>query len=502
MAHSLLGRRSNKVETITKVLQYVKKVQSDVDQMVKSNNYPYRDTVYTLYYYSRIRGIFQFKELNTYHQVAKYIDMQMHGYRRLNIDAELSLYKSKGSPIVQVRSGKIAHEFRIAELPFKEAFEQTNQLDFVIIPSVYALGSSAFMHVLPHKIHFLGATNTPVPADGFKRPGGLFWMHDVRHEADRYMKVTAYKKAQNLTPKQEKSLALLQQQWQADFLKLKNSEADHNVKAALEHYHFYTHHDVGVPLTPSMFLNHHKDGMSVYYAFLFHKQNAKQDPGFTGWVENTRKAQAILEKFWTERLPIEKDLLKKDPVKIKNWEEWFPQSHGLTKSKTSVLNKAIETKSLVRIATEKNAIEGTLSKTIYSAEGEPIFVQFTGPARIVDNARQVIPGQSSTVHAQGYSSPIGKIKAVLADGQLTKIEDIRPQQRIEIQYESGIVVKGELSKITNDELGAASILTFATAEANLNSMKLYKPEWGSFDLVLGKSIESVEFLNLRTDEKF
>lgn len=494
LAHTILGRRSSKVETITKVLQYVKKVQSDIDTMVESNNYPYRDTVYTLYYYSRVRGFFQFKELNTYHQVAKYIDMVMHGYRRLSIDAELSLYQSKGSPILQVRSGKIANEFRIAELPFREAFDRKDTLEMVIIPSVYALGSSAFMHVLPHKIHFLGATNTPVPADGFNRPGGLFWMHDVRHEADRYMKMNAYRKAQSLSPKQEETLAMLQQKWHAEFLQLKNSVAAPEVKAALEHYHFYTHHDVGVPLTPSMFLNHHKDGMSVYYAFLWHKQNAKQDPGFKNWFKNTKEAQAILEKFWTERLPLEKALLKKDPVKINNWEEWFPQSHEMKKSNISIFNKAIETQTLVRVATEKNAVEGTLSKVLYSQDGTPIFVQFSGPARIVDNGLQVIPGQGAQVHAGGYSSPIGKIQSVMADGQLTQISALKNNQAVEIKYESGVTVKGQISKTTMDELNQPSILTFSTAEVQLNEMKLYKPEWGSFDLILGNQIKSIEFL--------
>ncbi|WP_374073892.1 hypothetical protein [Bdellovibrio bacteriovorus] len=493
-SHMLLGKRSGKVETTTKVLQYINKVQNDIDTMVNSNSYPYRDTVYTLYYYSRVRGFFQFKELGAYHQVAKYIDMAMHGYRRLNIDAELRLYESKGSPIIQVRSGRIAHEFRVAEVPFRDAFERKDSLEFVIIPSVYALGSSAFLHVLPHKIHFLGATNTPVPADGFNRPGGLFWMHDVRHEADRYMKVNAYQKAQNLTPKQEETLALLQQKWQADFLKMKNSVQDPNIKAALEHYHFYTHHDVGVPLTPSMFLNHHKDGMSVYYAFLWHKKNAKQDPEFKDWFKSTKKAQEILTEFWTERLPLEKQLLQKDPVKIKNWEEWFPMSHTQTKTQTSVFNKAIESGALVRISTERNGVDGTLSKVIYSQQGEPIYLQFSGKARLVDSANEVIPGQDINVHAQGYSSPVGKIKSVMADGQLVTANSLQANQKVEIQYESGITVRGELSRVTRDLAQSPSVLTFSSAEVHLNDKALYKPEWGSFDLILGEQIKKVEFL--------
>lgn len=494
MAKSLLGRESRKVQDLAKVLKYIDSLKKDIDQMTSTNNYPYRDTVYTLYFYSRIRGFFQFKELNRYYQAAKYVDMLMHGYRRLNIDSELRLYESKGSPIVQVRSGKIANEFRIAELPFRDAFERTDKLEYVIIPSVYALGSSAFMHVLPHKIHFLGATNTPVPADGFNRPGGLFWMHDVRHEADRYMKINSYRKAQNLTSKQEQTLIQLMHQWHADFLKLKNSIKDPNLKESLDHYHFYTHHDVGVPLIPSMFLNHHKNGMSVYYAFLFHKKFAGQNPKFTNWFKITRETQDVLTKFWEERLPLEKQLLQKEPVKIKSWEEWFPLSHKKTKTTVALFNKAIETESFIRVHTDKVGIDGTPSKVMYDKDGTPIYMVFSGKSQLVNRANQVIPGQGPEVHGQGYSTPIGSIRSLTIDGRMGKVSELKNGQNVTIQYESGIVVSGQLKKTTKDELGNTTILTFTTADARINDKVLYKPEWGSFDLVLGERIESIEFL--------
>lgn len=494
LSHTVLGKRSAKVEAITKVLQYTGKLQRDIDTMISSDNYPYRDTIYTLYYYSRIRGIFQFKDLSNYYQVMKYLDMSMHGYRRLNVDAELKLYKEKGSPIVQVRSGKVAAEFRSAELPFRDAFERTDALEYVIIPSVYALGSSAFLHVLPHNIHFLGATNTPVPADGFNRPGGLFWMHDVRHEADRYMKINSYRKAQNLTRKQDEQLTLLMHQWHADFLNMKNSVQDANLKAALDHYHFYTHHDVGVPLIPSMFLNHHMDGMAVYYGFLVHKKMAGQTPGYTAWLKTTRQAQEILTKFWQERLPLEKSLLQKDPVKIKNWDEWFPLSHQESKTPTAIFNKAIETGSLVRVRTNNTGVDGVLSKVIYNEEGNAIYMNFSEKAQLIDRADRVITGQGVEVHGKGYSTPIGKIKSVTIDGRMATLDQVRENQQIEIQYESGIVVRGELSKRTSDETGALTVLTFRSAEASLNGKALYKPEWGSFDLLLGEKIESIELL--------
>ncbi|GEM_PF-6100037 len=491
IAHSLLNKRSSPVETINKVLRYVGKVERDIQHMVDSNTYPYRDTIYTLYYYSRIRGFFQFKELNTYYQISKYLDMNMHGYRRLDIDAELRLYKVKDSPIVQVRSGKIATEFRLAELPFRRAFERKDTLEYVIIPSVQALGSSAFLHVLPHNLHFLGATNTPVAADGFKRPGGLFWMHDVRHEADRYMKINAYRKAQNLSKKQDEQMTLLMHQWQAEFLNMKNSIQDHNLKAAVEHYHFYTHHDVGVPMIPSMFLNHHMNGVKVYYAFLLHKKWSGQGPEYKQWVQTTRQAQKVLTKFWEDRLHLETGLLQKDPVKIKDWEEWFPKDHP-TKSTTSILNNAIESQMPIKIVTDNTGVEGVLSKVLYNTAGEPIFLQFTRDTQLLDRAQQTLPEQGLAVHGQGYSSPIGKISSIKSQGNDITLDQLQEGHQVQIQYESGIQLQGQLSKKTFDDVGTLSVLTFSTANVQLHGKALYKPEWGSFDLMLANKIESLE----------
>lgn len=325
LSHAVFNERSKKVENITKALSFVNRLQGDITKMIESNKYPYIDTVNATYFYSRIRGYFQFAELNTYYTIAKYLDMVMHGYRKKSMDQELEMYKKAEGAIVQVRSGKIATEFRIAEVPFKNAFERKDYLEYVVIPSVHAMGESAFMHVLPHNIHIFGATNTPIAADGFNRPGGLFWSHDVRHEADRYMKVRGYVEAQKMTEEQWSTMKLYMHKWQSEFLELRKSIQDPDLQASVKHYHFYTHHDVGVPLTPSMFLNLHRNGLKVYYGFLIHKKFSKQGPGFNKWIENTNKAQEILENFWKERLPIERAILGHEPVKVGEWAKIFPE---------------------------------------------------------------------------------------------------------------------------------------------------------------------------------
>jgi phenylalanine-4-hydroxylase len=226
---------------------------------------------------------------------------------------------------------------------------------------------------------------------------------------------------------------------------------------------------------------------------LLHKKLSGQTPSFTQWVKTTNQAEAILTKFWQERLPLERELLGKDPVKITNWEEWFPNNHEF-KSNISVFNKAIETEAPVRLRTDNSGVDGVLSKVIYSAQGEPIYVQFKGPAQLIDRVDRVITGQGPESHGEGYSAPVGRIKSITINGrQRSNLGELRSNQKVEIYYESGVVVRGDLKDVTLDESNSPTVLTFTTAEVRLNEKVLYNPAWGKFDLILADQVQSVEF---------
>lgn len=58
MSHLIFKKRSDEVKNLTLVLKYIHLVEQDLDAMIDNNKYPYRDVIYTMYYYSRIRGVF------------------------------------------------------------------------------------------------------------------------------------------------------------------------------------------------------------------------------------------------------------------------------------------------------------------------------------------------------------------------------------------------------------------------------------------------------------
>jgi phenylalanine-4-hydroxylase len=99
------------------------------------------------------------------------------------------------------------------------------------------------------------------------------------------------------------------------------------------------------------------------------------------------------------------------------------------------------------------------------------------------------------MHPHGFSSPLGKLKGInLA------IEDMSPRdlkaynfydgERISFEYESGIKVDGlNVTGIRNLN-GKLILIQFTDCTVTYGNRVLFKPEYGTFDLALGKKIVS------------
>ena len=112
--------------------------------------------------------------------------------------------------------------------------------------------------------------------------------------------------------------------------------------------------------------------------------------------------------------------------------------------------------------------------------GRVAFVRYAGPVQIACGDRE-LPLQGAQVHAQGFSSPLGAFRGSLESGQL--------------EFESGIHVQG---KFLRKQVVEGTPLTATFEECTIEwrhadgSVELlYRPDWGTFDLVLGQSVVSV-----------
>lgn len=125
----------------------------------------------------------------------------------------------------------------------------------------------------------------------------------------------------------------------------------------------------------------------------------------------------------------------------------------------------------------------------------PSFLRFEGRCALA-RKDQHLPGQGPQRHPDGYSTPLG----VLRDGRALsrcKEVDLRwlgcdgRSHELELDYRSGIHVKGRLENVIANSEGYLACLTLSNCTMRRGDEVLYKPEWGEFDIAIGEEIGSV-----------
>lgn len=129
-------------------------------------------------------------------------------------------------------------------------------------------------------------------------------------------------------------------------------------------------------------------------------------------------------------------------------------------------------------------ISGKLSR-IESRDSTNIdFLKFDGPTQLSYKDEE-LSGHGISHHNHGYSSPLGLAKNI-------SLEDFSAPAStpLEIEFESGITLRGRLDGLLRKN-NRNILLSFSNCTLKLNDEVLFKPEWGSFDLAVGRQVTSV-----------
>ncbi|KAB8151697.1 aromatic amino acid hydroxylase [Kordia sp. TARA_039_SRF] len=175
--------------------------------------------------------------------------------------------------------------------------------------------------------------------------------------------------------------------------------------------------------------------------------------------------------------------------------EEFAQTMALRKGGFRGLRKLIESKKIGTIELSTGLqVSGVFTEMITNEDNEVVFFRTEGPTALSNREKELI-GHGITMHPHGFSSPLGKLKGInLA------IEDMSPRdlkaynfydgERISFEYESGIKVDGlNVTGIRNLN-GKLILIQFTDCTVTYGNSVLFKPEYGTFDLALGKKIVS------------
>lgn len=140
-------------------------------------------------------------------------------------------------------------------------------------------------------------------------------------------------------------------------------------------------------------------------------------------------------------------------------------------------------------------VSGKFVEAIYDPMGNPVYIKSSGPTQLSYQEKQ-LDGHGIDYHEHGFSSPVGKLVQLPECLSTYHIDDLKAAgieigKTIELNFLSGIKVKGDLQHITRRD-GKNLLFTFENCRvSDLNDITLFDPQWGTFDMAVGYVIDSV-----------
>lgn len=174
--------------------------------------------------------------------------------------------------------------------------------------------------------------------------------------------------------------------------------------------------------------------------------------------------------------------------------EEFANKMALRTGGLSGAKKLIDSKALGTIELSTGLqISGVFSNVIES-EGKPVYIQTNGKTALSYREKELV-GHGTQYHAEGFGSPIGKLKGInLAIEDMSPRDlaayDIHEGQRVTLEFEGNVTVSGEIITGTRNIQGKILIIKFKECTVTHGDTILFKPEWGIYDMAVGKEIVS------------
>ncbi|MDT0688070.1 aromatic amino acid hydroxylase [Autumnicola psychrophila] len=174
--------------------------------------------------------------------------------------------------------------------------------------------------------------------------------------------------------------------------------------------------------------------------------------------------------------------------------EEFANKMALRTGGLKGIQKLIDSKNLGTIELSTGIqISGDFSEVI-SEEGKPVYVSTSGKTALSYREKELV-GHGTANHFDGFGSPIGKLKGInLA------IEDMSPRdlkayniyegEDVNLEFEGGIVVNGEIITGTRNLQGKIILISFRNCTVRYADRILFKPELGKYDMAVGKEVVS------------
>lgn len=175
--------------------------------------------------------------------------------------------------------------------------------------------------------------------------------------------------------------------------------------------------------------------------------------------------------------------------------EEFADRMALRRGGYSGLSKALKSKKLATAELSTGLQVTGVFTHIIEQDRTVRYIQTTGPT-VLSYQNKALVGHESSSHADGFGSPIGKLKGInLA------IEDMSPKdlkqynicegQQVDLSFDGGVRVQGTIITGTRNLQGKIMLIKFKNCLVTLGAEVLFDPSWGIYDMAIGKKVRSV-----------
>ncbi|MBE9575194.1 aromatic amino acid hydroxylase [Flavobacterium proteolyticum] len=174
--------------------------------------------------------------------------------------------------------------------------------------------------------------------------------------------------------------------------------------------------------------------------------------------------------------------------------EEFANKMALRTGGLSGIKKLINSKALGTIELSTGLQISGVFTNVIEDEGKPVYVRTTGKTALSYREKELV-GHGTEYHAEGFGSPIGKLKGInLAIEEMSprdlRAYDIYEGEQVTLEFEGNIKVTGEIVTGTRNLQGEILLIKFKNCTVTHNDTVLFQPEWGIYDMAVGKKVIS------------
>ncbi len=174
--------------------------------------------------------------------------------------------------------------------------------------------------------------------------------------------------------------------------------------------------------------------------------------------------------------------------------EQFANKMALRTGGLSGIQKLINSKALGSIELSTGLQISGVFTNVIEHEGAPVYIQTTGKTALAYREKELV-GHGTESHADGFGSPIGKLKGInLAIEDMSPRDlqayDIYEGKQITLEFEGDIKITGEIVTGTRNLQGKIVLIKFKNCTVTHGEKTLFQPEWGIYDMAVGKEVIS------------